>query len=128
MIANYLKEYFKNKKISQYEIENKTGINQSKINLSLNGKRKITAEELLEISNKFNINLEKLKKDIKKNKRQQEIIGLIKKIPDITVEYLSEKLDVNEKTIRRDISELKENGVLERIGGSRFGGEWAIIN
>ncbi|MBQ3657295.1 MAG: DeoR family transcriptional regulator [Bacteroidales bacterium] len=68
------------------------------------------------------------KKDIKKNKRQQAIIGLIKKIPDITVEYLSEKLDVNEKTIRRDISELKENGVLERIGGSRFGGEWAIIN
>ena len=53
---------------------------------------------------------------------------MIKHIPDITIEDLSEKLDVNKKTIRRDISELKENGVLERIGGSRFGGEWAVIN
>ena len=36
MIANYLKDYFKNKKISQYEIEKRTGISQSKISLSLN--------------------------------------------------------------------------------------------
>ncbi len=62
------------------------------------------------------------KKDDKKNKRQQAIIGLIKKNPTISLDSI-ETLDVNKKTIRRDISELKENGVLERIGGSRFGGE-----
>ncbi|MCR4561376.1 MAG: putative DNA binding domain-containing protein [Bacteroidales bacterium] len=68
------------------------------------------------------------KKDGKKNKRQQAIIGLIKKNPAISLDTIAEILDVNKKTIWRDISELKENGVLERIGGSRFGGEWVIVN
>ena len=42
MISNYLKEYFKKRKISDYEIERRTGISQSKVNLTLNGKRKLT--------------------------------------------------------------------------------------
>ena len=62
MISNYLKEYFKKNKITQYEIERRTGIIQSKVNLSLNGKRKITAEELIKISIEFDINLEEIKK------------------------------------------------------------------
>ena len=66
MISNYLKEYFKNEKISQYEIAKKIGINQSKVNLSLNGKRKFTADELIELAIKFNIDLNKLK-EIKSN-------------------------------------------------------------
>lgn len=61
MISNYLKEYFKERKISQYEVERKTGINQSKINLSLNGKRKLTAEELINMANAFNLDLNKIK-------------------------------------------------------------------
>lgn len=65
MISNYLKEYFKKNNISQYEIEERTGIKQSKISLILNGKRKLTAEELYKIAIAFNINLEKIKKDIK---------------------------------------------------------------
>ena len=66
------------------------------------------------------------KKDVKKNKRQQAIVGLIKKNPSISLDDIAETLDVNKKTIWRDISELKGNGVLERIGGSRFGGEWIV--
>lgn len=62
MISNYLKDYFKERKISQYEIENKTGIERSKINLSLNGKRKLTAEELINIAIVFDIDLEKIKR------------------------------------------------------------------
>ena len=65
MISNYLKEYFKNKNISQYEIEKKTGIKQSKVSLFLNNKRKLTAEELIIISIAFDINLEDIKKEIK---------------------------------------------------------------
>lgn len=64
MITNYLKEYFKKNKISQYEIEHRTGISQSKLSLSLNGKRKITAEELLIIAKDFNIDLNKIKEII----------------------------------------------------------------
>lgn len=62
MVSNYLKEYFKKRKISQCEIENKTGMARSKINLSLNGKRKLTAEELINISIVFDIDLEKIKR------------------------------------------------------------------
>lgn len=64
MISNYLKEYFKANEISQYEVERRTGINHSKINLSLNNKRKLTAEELIIIAIKFDIDLNKIK-DIK---------------------------------------------------------------
>ena len=64
MISSYLKEYFNENKISQYEIERKTGISQSKINLSLNNKRKLTADELLLISIKFDIDLKKIKEII----------------------------------------------------------------
>ena len=61
MITNYLKEYFNHKKISQYEIQNKTGIKQSKISLIFNNKRKLTAEELIKIAKSFNIDLNKIK-------------------------------------------------------------------
>ena len=65
MISNYLKKYFKENKVSQYEIEAKTGIKQSKICLSLNGKRKLTAEELIKIAIVFDLDLNKIKKEIK---------------------------------------------------------------
>ena len=67
MISNYLKEYFKKKNISQYEIERKTGISQSKVNLSLNGKRKLTAEELIKIAMAFDIDLNEIKKQVIKD-------------------------------------------------------------
>lgn len=65
MITNYLKEYFNKNNISQYEIERLTGIKQSKISLSLNNKRKLTADELLKIAIVFDIDLESIKKEIK---------------------------------------------------------------
>lgn len=65
MISNYLKQFFDKNLITQQDITTKTGISQSKISLILNGKRKLTAEELYKIAIAFNINLEKIKKDIK---------------------------------------------------------------
>jgi len=62
VLYSYLKEYFYKNKISNYEIERRTKIKQSKINLSLNGKRKLTAEELMLIAIKFNLDLNKIKK------------------------------------------------------------------
>lgn len=64
MISNYLKKYFKERKISQYEIKERTGINQSKISLALNNKRKLSAEELLKIAIAFDIDLNKIKEII----------------------------------------------------------------
>jgi len=64
MISNYLKDYFNKNNISQYEIERLTGIKQSKISLMLNGKRKLTAEELINIAIVFNMDLNKIKEII----------------------------------------------------------------
>lgn len=64
-MVNFLKRYFAENLITQQKIESKTGISQSKISLTLNNKRKLTAEELLKIAISFDINLEELKKDIK---------------------------------------------------------------
>ena len=64
MISNYFKEHFKERKISQNEIEKKTGISQSKISLALSDKRKLSAEELLKIAIAFDIDLNKIKEII----------------------------------------------------------------
>lgn len=69
MISNYLKKYFNKNNINQYQIESLTGISQSKISLILNGKRKLTADELLKIAIVFDIDLENIKKEIKTSPR-----------------------------------------------------------
>lgn len=75
MLSNYLKEYFKERKISQYEIAKRVNMDRSKLNLSLNGKRKLTAEELLIIASEFDLDLNKIK-EIKKRK-SKKILNLI---------------------------------------------------
>ena len=59
----------------------------------------------------------------KKNKRQQGIVGLIRSNSKITIEELAEKLDVNERTIHRDMEELKQ--IVEHVGPTK-GGYWRI--
>ena len=63
----------------------------------------------------------------KKKRRRQAIVSLMNKDSHISMEAIAEKLDVHERTIKRDIKELRESGVIERIDGD-FGGEWKILN
>ena len=72
MISNYLKEYFKENGITQQEVENKTGIERPKVNLSLNGKRKLTADELIKIAIVFDLDLKEIK-DVKYKENANEI-------------------------------------------------------
>lgn len=62
----------------------------------------------------------------KRKRRQQAIVGMISIDSHVSVETMAEKLDVDKKTIKRDLKELKENLVIERIGGT-FGGEWMVL-
>ena len=62
----------------------------------------------------------------KSQRRRQAIVGLISDNPSVSLEEMSEKLDVNIKTIWRDITTLKLYGIIERIGGD-FGGKWKIL-
>ena len=61
----------------------------------------------------------------KKNRRRQAIIRMITKDSHMSLKMMSEKLDVNIKTIWRDLNELKSYGVIERIGDD-FTGEWKV--
>lgn len=60
-IIDYLKQYFDNNGITQKEIESKVHISQDKVSLIFNGKRKLTADELLKIAKEYNLDLNKLK-------------------------------------------------------------------
>lgn len=62
----------------------------------------------------------------KKNRRRQAIIGMIAKDSHVSLKMMSEKLDVNIKTIWRDLNELKSYGVIERVGDD-FTGEWKVV-
>ena len=61
---------------------------------------------------------------IKKRKRQQGIISLIKQDHFITAEEIAEKLDAGLRTIRRDLEDLKD---LIEYEGSAKGGHWKFL-
>ena len=61
----------------------------------------------------------------KKKRRRQAIVSLMDKDSHISVESISEILDVHKRTILRDIEDLKKNLVIERVGGNY--GEWKVL-
>ena len=61
----------------------------------------------------------------KKKRRKQAIVSLMDKDSHISIEAISEQLDVHKRTILRDIEDLKKNLVIERIGGNY--GEWKVL-
>ena len=62
----------------------------------------------------------------KKNRRIQAIMSMINKDSHVSLETMANQLDVSSKTVWRDITELKEQGVIERIGDD-FTGEWKVL-
>lgn len=57
--------------------------------------------------------------------REQDIIEIIGRNSRITVAQLAKQLGVNERTIRRDIANLKQQNRLFRIGSDK-NGEWKL--
>ncbi len=75
--------------------------------------------------NKFkNIRQDNIKND-KLTEIQNSIIGLMLDSPTITQETLSRLLDVNIRTIQRNIKTLIEKGLIERTGATKKG-EWIV--
>ena len=60
------------------------------------------------------------------SERQALIIGLIKDNDLITIQQMTQKTNVSEKTIKRELATLQEKGILTREGG-RKEGKWVII-
>jgi len=59
--------------------------------------------------------------------RDNLILEFIKQKETISMEELAEKLNVNIKTIKRDLQKLKQKKLLQRIGPAK-GGHWEILN
>ncbi|MCP4295862.1 MAG: DeoR family transcriptional regulator [Proteobacteria bacterium] len=60
-------------------------------------------------------------------KRLEQIITLISKQQEITIEYLASHCQVSIKTIKRDITKLKKENRIERVGTQKSG-YWKIID
>lgn len=65
--------------------------------------------------------------ETKLTERQQKMLNLIKESPTISAKQMSETLSVTTRTIERDLSMMKKNGVLKREGKDN-NGVWIIID
>jgi predicted HTH transcriptional regulator len=63
----------------------------------------------------------------KEERRRNEILRIMKESPKITLKEIGEKLNVNKRTILRDVDFLTNKGLLKREG-SNFGGSWIVLN
>jgi predicted HTH transcriptional regulator len=59
-------------------------------------------------------------------RRRDEILRFMKESPKITIKEISENLNVNKRTILRDVDLLINKGLLKREG-SNFGGSWIVL-
>jgi predicted HTH transcriptional regulator len=66
-----------------------------------------------------------LKDGIKLSKNQEEILRLVQENKNITQEALAEKVGISIRNVEKRITDLKEKGILKRIG-SRKSGCWEI--
>lgn len=96
----------------------------------------IREPELLEIGDSFRVNLyrpsynevhQKVhqsspKSSLKdRNQTQQKILDMILENPEITQIAMAEKLDITSRAIKKNIKELIDKGLVERIGSARKG-------
>lgn len=93
--------------------------------------------ELLEIGNSFRVNLyrpsynevhksspKSSPKDV--NQTQQKILDMILENPEITQAAMAEKLNITSRAVKKNIKELVEKGLVERVGSARKG-YWNIL-
>ncbi len=65
-------------------------------------------------------------KDVTKDKRLSDILKMIAQNPNTTIEGIAEILDVNRRTILRDLDILQKKNVIKRIGGRKTG-SWEVL-
>ena len=58
--------------------------------------------------------------------RQKEILSLLRENPSLTLAELASQLNVNEKTIRRDLTLLRQQGLVLREGSDKKG-LWRVV-
>ncbi|MHA1665107.1 MAG: winged helix-turn-helix domain-containing protein [Candidatus Njordarchaeales archaeon] len=56
----------------------------------------------------------------------QKILEIISQNPRVTIRELSQALNISDRAIKKNISKLKKEGLLKRIGPDK-GGKWVVI-
>lgn len=64
--------------------------------------------------------------DVSISKRQKLIIDFINVNSNITIDELANKLNINRRTVIRDLAKLQENNIIKRFGGRKIG-YWKVI-
>jgi len=59
------------------------------------------------------------------NERLQTVLSYLNKDNSISAKDLAKKMQVTDRTIQRDLEELKKAGIIRRVGGNRYG-RWEI--
>ena len=62
---------------------------------------------------------------VKLSATQEAIIQLMRENPQITIKEMASALGKNETTVSRNISQLKEAGVVKRVGSDKTG-HWEL--
>lgn len=86
----------------------------------------LSSENVQENDEISDVSRTNVQENVQENVRVSSILILIKQNSEITLKELSEKLNVTSKTIQRDLEQLKQNGIVERIGSDRKG-QWKIL-
>lgn len=60
-------------------------------------------------------------------KSSQKILNIIKGNPVVTITELSSTLNISDRAVKKNISQLKKKGLLKRIGPDR-GGYWEVMD
>jgi ATP-dependent DNA helicase RecG len=60
------------------------------------------------------------------NDTQKNIILMMEDNPKITAKELAGKLNINERSVRKNIKSLKESGIVERVGSAKSG-DWEVM-
>ena len=64
---------------------------------------------------------------IKLERREQQIIDLLRQRSDMTRKEMGDKLGCSEATVKRELQKLIEKGVVKRVGSNKKG-EWILVN
>ena len=59
-------------------------------------------------------------------KSSQKILDMIVSNPHITIREMADVLNITDRAIKKNIENLKKNGVLKRVGPDK-GGSWEVV-
>lgn len=83
--------------------------------------------EFAEMDTAFRVNLYRMNEEKTREKTREKILQLLQENPVITIAELAEKLKMTDKGIEWQLTKLKNEGCIIRIGAAN-GGKWAVRN